>query len=68
MKPETIPLVLQPFRQADNTYSRRYSGTGLGLALAKSLTELHGGRLEISSKPGSGTTVGVHLPPERIGQ
>jgi PAS domain S-box-containing protein len=67
MKPEAIPLVLQPFRQADNTYSRRYSGTGLGLSLAKSLTELHGGRLEISSEPGLGTTVSIHLPAERVG-
>jgi signal transduction histidine kinase len=46
--------------------SRRYEGTGLGLPLAKQLTELHGGALRIESEPGKGTLVTVSLPPNRV--
>jgi PAS domain S-box-containing protein len=66
MKPEDIPVALAPFRQLDDAFSRRYEGTGLGLPLAKMLTELHGGILEITSTPGLGTTVIVQLPRDRI--
>jgi nitrogen fixation/metabolism regulation signal transduction histidine kinase len=41
-------------------------GTGLGLPLAKSLIELHGGSLDIASSPGVGTTVSIRLPRERV--
>jgi signal transduction histidine kinase len=45
-------------------------GTGLGLPIAKGLTEAHGGRLEIESIPGAGTTVRVVLPASstRVGE
>ena len=43
-----------------------YAGTGLGLPLSKHLVELHGGRMEIESRVGQGTTVRVTLPPERV--
>jgi signal transduction histidine kinase len=66
MKPEDIPVALAPFRQLDDAFTRRYEGTGLGLPLAKMLTELHGGVLEITSAPGLGTTVNVRLPRNRI--
>ena len=66
MRPEDIPVALQPFRQIDSALSRKHAGTGLGLPLAKALTELHGGRLEIESRPGNGTAVTLHLPPERV--
>jgi signal transduction histidine kinase len=66
MKPEDIPVALAPFRQLDDAFNRRYEGTGLGLPLAKMLTELHGGVLEISSAIGLGTTVDVKLPRGRI--
>jgi signal transduction histidine kinase len=62
MKPEDIPVALAPFRQLDDAFNRRYEGTGLGLPLAKMLTELHGGVLEITSAIGLGTTANVHLP------
>ena len=65
MRPEDIPLALQPFRQIDNALTRKYSGTGLGLPLAKALIELHGGRLEIDSRPGIGTTATIVLPARR---
>ena len=42
--------------------SRYYSGTGLGLALVYSMTELHGGSLTVDSTPGQGTRINVYLP------
>jgi two-component system, cell cycle sensor histidine kinase PleC len=66
MKPEEIPIALEPFRQIDSALNRRYEGTGLGLPLARTLVELHGGMLVISSTPGQGTTVTVALPAARV--
>ena len=57
-----IQTALVPFRQVDNSHSRKYQGTGLGLPLAKGLIELHGGTLDITSAPGVGTTMRVLLP------
>jgi signal transduction histidine kinase len=62
MRPEDIPIALAPFGQIDNRLERKYDGTGLGLPLTKILTELHGGELSISSRPGAGTVVRVRLP------
>ncbi len=62
MTPEGVALALQPFRQVDSNLNRRFEGTGLGLPLAKALTELHGGRIAIESEPEKGTTVSLHLP------
>jgi signal transduction histidine kinase len=61
-----IPVALERFGQIDSTLARRYEGTGLGLPLAKQLTELHGGSLTIESTVGVGTSVIVALPAERI--
>ena len=66
MAPEEIETALEPFGQVDNAISKKYAGTGLGLPLAKTLAMLHGGRLEIASVKGTGTTIAVRLPPERI--
>jgi len=63
---EDFAIILTPFGQVDSTLSRRYDGTGLGLPLAKTLTELHGGTLEIESSVGSGTTVTILFPPRRL--
>ncbi|HEY4164721.1 MAG TPA: ATP-binding protein [Dongiaceae bacterium] len=62
MAAEDIPAALAAFGQIDSALNRRYQGAGLGLTLAKGLTELLGGMLDISSKPGAGTTVRVTLP------
>jgi signal transduction histidine kinase/HAMP domain-containing protein len=62
MTPEHIGIALTPFGQVDNRLARKYEGTGLGLPLAKSLAELHGGTLEIESTPAAGTVVHVRLP------
>ncbi|MGH7717061.1 MAG: ATP-binding protein [Vulcanimicrobiaceae bacterium] len=63
--PADIERSLQPFEQIDSSLHRKYQGTGLGLPLARSMCELHGGRLEIESATGQGTTVTVRFPPER---
>ena len=64
--PDDIPFALAPFRQIDDSLRRKYEGTGLGLPLAKTLTELHGGTLDLQSRLGVGTTVTVRLPAARL--
>ena len=59
---EDLEKVLKPFVQSDSQPSRNFEGTGLGLALSKELTELHGGRLHLDSVVGEGTTIYVTLP------
>ncbi|HEV2677486.1 MAG TPA: PAS domain-containing sensor histidine kinase [Aliidongia sp.] len=66
MRPADIPKALEPFGQVESSLSRRFGGTGLGLPIAKALTELHGGTLEIAAAPGSGTVVTLHFPEERV--
>ena len=66
MAPEEVPLALEPFRQLDGAFNRRFEGTGLGLPLARQLAELHGGSLTIDSAKDRGTTVTVTLPAGRV--
>lgn len=60
--PEALPKVCQAFVQVDAGHSRKYEGTGLGLALCKALTEAHGGTLFIESAVGVGTKVSLTFP------
>lgn len=57
-----IPRLGRPFYQADQRRNRDAEGVGLGLAITKGLVELHGGRLEIASTLGQGTTMTLRLP------
>ena len=57
-----MPVILEPFRQAEATIAGHQPGSGLGLPLVKRLTELHGGRFEIDSQLGEGTRARVILP------
>ena len=59
---ENIERLTQPFEQIDSQHSRQHEGTGLGLALSKSMVQLHGGNFSISSVVGEGTTVTFTLP------
>jgi cell cycle sensor histidine kinase DivJ len=57
-----LPKLGKPFVQANNSYDRSYDGAGLGLSVVKGLAKLHGGRLELVSALGSGTTASIILP------
>ena len=61
-----LDKAMRPFGQIDSRLARKYQGTGLGLPLARSMAELHGGKLELDSAPGQGTTATIWLPPTRI--
>ena len=65
MDREKIAAALEAFRQLDGSLARRFEGAGLGLAITKSLVELHGGTLAIESAIGTGTVVTIALPPAR---
>ena len=66
MAAHEIPKALEHFGQVDSSLSRKYEGVGLGLPLAKRLTELHGGQLDVESAPGAGTKVTVLLRAEPV--
>jgi signal transduction histidine kinase len=59
---DVLPLVFERYRQADGSISRAYEGLGLGLFIAKKLTELLGGTLTVTSEIGKGSTFTVALP------
>lgn len=59
---EDLPRLGRPFEQIESQHSKSYQGSGLGLALSKSLIELHGGTMTIDSTLGEGTTVSFVLP------
>jgi len=60
--PDDLERVTLPFFQVENTLSRKFAGSGLGLSIARELVNLHGGKLEIDSTEGQGTTVRITLP------
>ena len=60
-----LDRLAKPFEQIEGQHSKTTQGTGLGLALTKSLIELHHGVMNIESEPGRGTTVSVILPVHR---
>lgn len=62
MTEETLAHITEPFFRADKARSRREGSAGLGLALCKTITDLHNGTLEFESKRGEGTLVRVTLP------
>jgi two-component system cell cycle sensor histidine kinase PleC len=63
---EEIPIVLASFGQGSNSIKSAEQGAGLGLPIAKSLVDLHGGTFTLKSKLRIGTEVIVTFPPERV--
>ena len=60
--PEDQEAIFEEFRQVGSDYARKREGTGLGLALARRLVALHGGKLWVESEPGKGSTFTFTLP------
>ena len=63
ISPQFLPLVFEPFRQADGSNTRQHGGLGLGLAIVRHLVEAHGGKISAESTgKGQGSTFVINLP------
>lgn len=62
MTPEQVSHLFQPFVQADESTTRRYGGTGLGLTISKHYCEMMGGVISVQSMPGRGSVFTVNIP------
>ena len=59
---ELLSRIGQPFERAGSAYNSHKGGSGIGLAIARAVAEMHGGKLEIDSAPGKGTLVRLVIP------
>ncbi len=62
IKAQDIPRLFVGFRQLDGSAKKKYPGTGLGLALTRTVVEAQGGKVGVNSKPGEGSTFYARLP------
>lgn len=60
--PDKLEHIFERFYQVDSSATRRYGGTGLGLALVKEIAQAHGGSVQVESKIGQGSVFRVYLP------
>jgi signal transduction histidine kinase/CheY-like chemotaxis protein len=68
ISPELLESMFDAFQQADNSISRRYGGTGLGLPIARNLAERMGGSLYAESSEGLGSVFHLEIPLQRVQQ
>jgi len=67
MTADEVQTALSPFGQAEGgAFAKKYEGAGLGLPIASSLMDIHGGEMKIESKPQLGTVVALIFPPHRV--
>jgi signal transduction histidine kinase len=59
---DQLENIFSEFRQVDATIAHEYGGTGLGLSITKKFVELHGGRIQVESEPGKGSTFTFEVP------
>ena len=62
MNEEQLGKVFEEFTQAESSTSKDYGGTGLGLPISKMMTEMMGGRMDVESEAGKGTTFSITIP------
>ena len=66
IRKEDLEKIFEPFSQVENSLSRKYPGTGIGLALTRSLVEMHGGRIWVESEGlGNGSAFRFTLPAQK---
>lgn len=66
MSERDLAEAMEFFGRTDSAHARAADGVGIGLPLTTILMKLHGGELEIDSRPGGGTVVGLRFPPDRV--
>ena len=64
MNEEQLGKVFDEFTQAEASTAKDYGGTGLGLPISKKMTEMMGGKMEVESEEGKGTTFSITIPVE----
>ncbi len=62
IRPENLKKIFEPFQQDDNSTSRRFGGTGLGLSLCRKIMEMHRGAIWVESEPDQGSTFTFAIP------
>ncbi|MGE4125932.1 MAG: response regulator [Pusillimonas sp.] len=64
IEPSRLPVIFDPFMQADSSATRSFEGTGLGLTISRDLLQLMGGKISVTSQPGQGSVFTIELPLE----